>query len=60
MPEEHREILSMSVCQGYSHSEIAETLQMPLGTVKTRVRRGLMHIREQLQIEEDGAEESLG
>lgn len=60
MPEEHREILSMSVCQGYSHSEIAETLQMPLGTVKTRVRRGLMHIREQLEIEDGDAEGSLG
>ena len=60
MPEDHREILSMSVCQGYSHSEIAETLQMPLGTVKTRVRRGLMHIREQLELDQDGAEESLG
>jgi len=53
MPEEQREILTMSVYQGYSHSEIAEKLEMPLGTVKTRVRRGLMHIREQLEIDPD-------
>jgi len=40
----------MSLYEGYSHSEIAEQLDIPLGTVKTRVRRGLIHIREQLQI----------
>jgi len=51
MPVEHRQILSLSLYEGYSHSEIAERLQLPLGTVKTRVRRGLIHIREQLDIE---------
>ncbi len=50
MEPEHQKILSMSLYEGYSHSEIAEQLDMPLGTVKTRVRRGLIHIREQLQI----------
>jgi len=51
MPAEHREILAMSIYEGYSHSEIAEIMDIPLGTVKTRVRRGLMHIREQLQLD---------
>ena len=50
MPDEQREILTLSIYQGYSHSEIADKLQMPLGTVKTRVRRGLILIREQLEI----------
>ena len=50
MDPEHRKILGMSLYEGYSHSEIAEQLDIPLGTVKTRVRRGLIHIREQLQI----------
>ena len=50
MPEQHRSILSMSLYEGYSHSEIADRLDIPLGTVKTRVRRGLMRIREQLEI----------
>ena len=53
MDPKHREILSMSLYEGYSHSEIAETLEMPLGTVKTRVRRGLMHVREQLKLAEE-------
>jgi len=53
MEPKHREILSMSLYEGYSHSEIASALDMPLGTVKTRVRRGLMHVREQLKLSEE-------
>jgi RNA polymerase sigma-70 factor (ECF subfamily) len=54
MDPEHQRVLSMSLYEGYSHSEIAERLALPLGTVKTRVRRGLIHIREQLRIEAGG------
>ena len=50
MEPEHRQILSLSLYEGYTHSEIAEQLDMPLGTVKTRIRRGLIYIRDQLQI----------
>jgi RNA polymerase sigma factor (sigma-70 family) len=53
MDPKHRQILAMSLYEGYSHSEIAEALDMPLGTVKTRVRRGLMHVREQLKLAEE-------
>lgn len=53
MEPAHRQILSMSLYQGYSHSEIAAALDMPLGTVKTRVRRGLMHVRDQLKLAEE-------
>lgn len=62
MDPEHQRVLSMSLYEGYSHSEIAERLELPLGTVKTRVRRGLIHIREQLRIQAggDAAEELTG
>lgn len=60
MPEEHREILSLSIYEGYSHSEISDRLEMPLGTVKTRVRRGLIHIREKLELEESDQQEANG
>jgi RNA polymerase sigma-70 factor (ECF subfamily) len=60
MPPEHCEILSLSLYEGYSHSEIAERLQIPLGTVKTRVRRGLIHVREQLNIKTASTEEEAG
>lgn len=56
MEPEHRQIITLSIYEGYSHSEIAEKLGMPLGTVKTRVRRGLIHIRERLEIGEDPGE----
>jgi len=49
MKPQHRTILSMSLYQGYSHSEISKRLRIPLGTIKTRVRRGVIHIREQLK-----------
>jgi DNA-directed RNA polymerase specialized sigma24 family protein len=32
--------------QGFSHQEIADALTMPLGTVKTHARRGLLQVRE--------------
>lgn len=60
MDPEHRQILCLSLYEGYSHSEIAERLNLPLGTVKTRVRRGLIHIREQLDITPDSAGEAAG
>jgi RNA polymerase sigma-70 factor (ECF subfamily) len=43
---EQRQVLELGLLQGLSHAEIAEQLQMPLGTVKTMMRRGLMQVRE--------------
>ena len=43
-----REVLELSVSQGMSQSQIAETIDMPLGTVKTHARRGLIRLRELL------------
>ena len=57
LSENEREILSLSLYEGYSHSEIAERLNMPIGTVKTRIRRSLIRMREALNIER---EESSG
>lgn len=45
-----REILSLSLYEGYSHSEIAQRLDMPLGTVKTRIRRSLIRLRQALNV----------
>jgi RNA polymerase sigma-70 factor (ECF subfamily) len=52
---EQQEVLNLSVCQGWSHQRIAERLCLPLGTVKTHVRRGLMRVRELLEADaQDG------
>ena len=46
-PEE-RDVLVMSVQQGLSHQQIADRSGLPLGSVKTHVRRGLSRLRERL------------
>jgi RNA polymerase sigma-70 factor (ECF subfamily) len=48
-PQE-RKVLELSVTQGMSQSQIAETMDMPLGTVKTHARRGLIRLRELLGV----------
>ena len=45
---EERRVLELSIYQGLSQSKIAEATQMPLGTVKTHARRGLIRLRELL------------
>jgi RNA polymerase sigma-70 factor (ECF subfamily) len=44
--EGQREILTMGVVAGMTHSEIAEATGKPLGTVKTQIRRGLIKVRD--------------
>lgn len=48
-PAETRELFEMFFQEGFTHPEIAEKTGLPLGTVKTRLRRGLITLREQLQ-----------
>ena len=55
---EQRQILHLSIVQGYSHQEIAEALSMPLGTVKTHARRGLIQVREFLGLNSDFKKET--
>jgi RNA polymerase sigma-70 factor, ECF subfamily len=45
-----QEVLKLGLLQGLSHSEIAEVTGMPLGTVKTQMRRGLIRVRELMQV----------
>ncbi|NNE66623.1 MAG: RNA polymerase sigma factor [Pyrinomonadaceae bacterium] len=53
---EQRKVLQLSIVEGYSHSEISEALEMPLGTVKTHARRGLIQVRETLAEKSAGRE----
>ena len=49
MPSPQRSALEMAYFEGYSHSEIAQKTGEPLGTVKTRIRAGLMLLRKAVQ-----------
>ena len=51
-PEEQK-VLYLSICQGLSHQEIADALEMPLGTVKTHARRGLIKVRKDISNKTD-------
>jgi len=46
LPEEHQFLIQKMYFEGYSQSEIAEEFNIPLGTVKTRVRSAMSKLRE--------------
>jgi RNA polymerase sigma-70 factor, ECF subfamily len=48
LPQIHREVLVLAYLHGYSHSEIALALGLPLGTVKSRLRDTVLRLRLQL------------
>ena len=50
LPEDQRQAIEMAFFQGLTHLEIAAALQEPLGTVKARIRRGMLKLRQTLQV----------
>lgn len=50
----HQQVLALSLLEGFTHQEIAERFAMPVGTVKTWIRRGLIHVRGVLRIPATG------
>lgn len=49
LPQPQQQVIVMSYFQGLTQSEIADRLQVPLGTVKSRVRSGLSRLRDKLK-----------
>jgi RNA polymerase sigma factor (sigma-70 family) len=49
LKDEHRVLIDLSYFQGYTHDEISKLLNIPLGTVKTRIRSALIHLRTMIK-----------
>lgn len=56
---EQRKVLELSIIHGLSHQEIADATGMPLGTVKTHARRGLLEARELMGIGKPGSQKEV-
>jgi RNA polymerase sigma factor (sigma-70 family) len=46
LPEENRKLLELAYFQGYTHDEISQMLNIPLGTIKTRIRTTIIQLRK--------------
>jgi RNA polymerase sigma-70 factor (ECF subfamily) len=56
LSESQQRVLRLAIHQGLTHEQIAMTTDLPLGTIKTHARRGLMRIREMLSEAKSGEE----
>lgn len=48
IPPEQRMVIELAYFQGWTHSEISANCHLPLGTVKARMRLGLLHLKREL------------
>ena len=55
LPPAQREVIELAYFDGLTQREVAERTGAPLGTVKSRMRLGLVSMRQQLARENDGA-----
>lgn len=52
IPAEQRQAIDLAFFGGYTHQEISDNVQLPLGTVKSRIRMGMEKLRDLLKHQE--------
>jgi RNA polymerase sigma factor (sigma-70 family) len=50
LPDRQRRVLHASFMEGWTNAEVADRLELPLGTVKSDIRRGLLSLRAHLEV----------
>ena len=50
LPVQQQQVITLSLVHGLSHGEIATRVGLPLGTVKTLIRRGILRVRSLLSL----------
>lgn len=58
LPADQREALVLAYFRGYTQSQIAEVLNQPLGTIKTRIRLAMQKLRKLLEEDQSAADTS--